>query len=97
MEVAESMARSNTDKQEEYLAQAQIDFIRSFGSVYQSGINEGERKSAAIIAEQAAEISEQAAALSEKDASLSEQAATISKQAAEIASLKAELSLLKQP
>ena len=96
-EVAESMARSNTDKQEKYLAQAQIDFIRSFGSVYQSGINEGERKSAAIIAEQAAEISEQAAALSEKDASLSEQAATISKQAAEIASLKAELSLLKQP
>ena len=55
-EVAESMARSNTDRQEEYLAQAQIDFIRSFGSVYQSGINEGERKAAAIIAEQEAEI-----------------------------------------
>ena len=90
------MARSNTDKQEEYLAQAQIDFIRSFGSVYQSGINEGERKSAAIIAEQAAEISEQATTISEQTAAISIKDATISKQAAEIASLKAELTSLKK-
>ena len=64
------MARSNTDRQEEYLAQAQIDFIRSFGSVYQSGINEGERKSAEIIAKQAAALSEQAAEIASLKAEL---------------------------
>ena len=90
------MARSNTDRQEEYLAQAQIDFIRSFGSVYQSGINEGERKSAAIIAEQAAEISEKDAAISEKDTIISGMDAALSEKDAEIASLKAELAALKK-
>ena len=94
-EVAESMARSNTDRQEEYLAQAQIDFIRSFGSVYQSGINEGERKSAAIIAKQADKISAQAATISEKDTIISGMDAALSEKDAEIASLKAELASLK--
>ena len=73
-EVAESMAHSNTDRQEEYLAQARLDFIRSFGSVYKSGVNEGHREAAAIIAE--------------KDAALSEKDAKIAALEAENASLK---------
>ena len=63
-EVAESMAHSNTDRQEEYLAQARLDFIRSFGSVYKSGVNEGHREAAAIIAEKDAEINALKAELS---------------------------------
>ena len=73
-EVAESMAHSNTDRQEEYLAQARLDFIRSFGSVYKSGVNEGHREAAAIIAE--------------RDAVISEKDAKIAALEAEIASLK---------
>ena len=80
-EVAESMAHSNTDRQEEYLAQARLDFIRSFGSVYKSGVNEGHREAAAIIAEKDTVISEMDAAISERDT-------RIAALEAEIASLK---------